>query len=389
MADYVEVTRSGWLDRIAKSIAGTLFGLLLFLGSFALLWWNEGKIDLSKVAQTALEVNAEKEAPAGAEGSLVCISGIVSSGESLDDGLFLKTGNYITIHREAEVYAWVEKKNSETHKDSAGGGETTTTTYNYEKKWVSSADNSNEFKKPEGHDNSQAMDRLVQSEVKTVPEVKMGLYTIQTDSLDLPGTETIKDLKNDVELVSVGDNAAAHINGQYISIRKTKSDSAIPLIGDERVSYSVLKADFKGSAFGKLNGSGLDTFMVIAKGGDALKNNDRLFRIFKGDKASAVATLHGEFVFWLWILRLIGFLMMWIGLAMIFDPISKVLDIVGFIGSMSRFLINTLLFAVAFALSLVTIIVAAIAHSVVVLAVVIPALLLGLVFFIKSRKKNS
>ena len=44
MADrYTEVTRTGWGKRIGQSLSGALIGGLLFLASFVLLWWNEGR----------------------------------------------------------------------------------------------------------------------------------------------------------------------------------------------------------------------------------------------------------------------------------------------------------------------------------------------------------
>ena len=44
MADrFTEVTRTGWGKRIGQSLSGALIGGLMFLGSFALLWWNEGR----------------------------------------------------------------------------------------------------------------------------------------------------------------------------------------------------------------------------------------------------------------------------------------------------------------------------------------------------------
>lgn len=45
MAEYggSEVTHHSWLSRAKNSIAGALFGVLLFFGSFALLGWNEAR----------------------------------------------------------------------------------------------------------------------------------------------------------------------------------------------------------------------------------------------------------------------------------------------------------------------------------------------------------
>ena len=38
-----EVTTQGWFSRIMESIKGVLVGLICFVASFPLLWWNEGR----------------------------------------------------------------------------------------------------------------------------------------------------------------------------------------------------------------------------------------------------------------------------------------------------------------------------------------------------------
>ena len=55
---YTEVTRKGYGTRIGESITGILFGLILFIASFVLIFWNEGRYDLSKLARTAVEIEA-------------------------------------------------------------------------------------------------------------------------------------------------------------------------------------------------------------------------------------------------------------------------------------------------------------------------------------------
>jgi len=43
MDQVTEVTREGWFSRIVGSLKSVLVGLVLFLASFPLLWWNEGR----------------------------------------------------------------------------------------------------------------------------------------------------------------------------------------------------------------------------------------------------------------------------------------------------------------------------------------------------------
>lgn len=39
---YREVAQTGYLRNILNSFVGALIGLLLFFGSFFVIWWNEG-----------------------------------------------------------------------------------------------------------------------------------------------------------------------------------------------------------------------------------------------------------------------------------------------------------------------------------------------------------
>ena len=39
---FTEVTGQSWFSRLTGAITGVLIGIVLFLISFPLLWWNEG-----------------------------------------------------------------------------------------------------------------------------------------------------------------------------------------------------------------------------------------------------------------------------------------------------------------------------------------------------------
>ena len=40
---FTDVSHTSWGGRIKTSFKGLLFGLILFLGAFPLLFWNEGR----------------------------------------------------------------------------------------------------------------------------------------------------------------------------------------------------------------------------------------------------------------------------------------------------------------------------------------------------------
>ena len=80
---FTKTTTVGYGSRIMKSIVGVLLGIALFIGSFAVLYWNEGRADLSKIAVTATDISVD--ATVAVDGSLVSVSDVLSSTETLGD----------------------------------------------------------------------------------------------------------------------------------------------------------------------------------------------------------------------------------------------------------------------------------------------------------------
>jgi hypothetical protein len=159
------------------------------------------------------------------------------------------------------------------------------------------------------------------------------------------------------------------------------STLANPQIGDIKISYSVLNPGITVTVFGKLTGNMLGTYLD--------KNNNKLFQIFTGTKEEAVSELHSQYEMWIWIWRLVGFLMMMIGLQMIVAPVSVLADVVPFFGSISRGLLGIVAFIVALVLSGLTILIAMLFHNVIALVIAV-ILVIGIaVFVIKSKKGNA
>lgn len=373
--EFREVTTTGLGKRMGNSIAGILVGIILFFGSFALLYWNEGRIDLSKVAKTAIEIKTGATAPADAEGNLVSIAGVFNTSQKIGDDLYLKPAAYFLVEREVEMYAWVEEKETKTTKNM-GGSETTETIYRYKKEWTTRPENASDFNHPEGHYNPSLP---FKSGSFRADSGTVGIFSYDLGNIDLPSPSRIA-----LSTATVAPKGGAVlINENYIFKGKGSIDN--PLVGDVRVSYAVLKSGFKGTVFGKLDGSSVVAFAVK----ENLKNRDRLFRIFATDRDTAIETLHGEFVFMMWLFRILGFVAMWFGLSLVFGPISTLLDIVPIFGSITRFVAGGVSFLIALPLSIVTIIVSMVAHSVVALVVAVAVTLAVVIFILMSRKKKA
>lgn len=352
------------MTSVIKSFQGVLLGIVLFLISFGVIYWNEGRVDMSKIAKKAVVIEASNlGANADSEGQLVSASGTVSSEPLIGDDLYLKPGAYFTLEREVDVYAWVEKSESVTKTDSTGK-ETTETTYSYVTDWVDSPADSKDFHTPEGHTNPPVD---LNDLTVTATSAKLEQYNFSPTGVRAPAPNKIS-LKADKLALTANASLASDA---YIYVRKSATGTyAAPQLGDLRVSYSGLAVPFEGTLFGQQHGSDIQPYVS--------EDGDELYRVFDGTHDQAVAKMHSEYKGALWAFRLVAFLMMWFGLMAFFGPVSAVLDFIPVVGGVGKALIAAVTFVVALLLSAVAIIVSAILHSIVAVIIVV-ILVLGAV----------
>ncbi len=341
----VETSTTGWLQRILNSFLGILIGLLLFVGSFVLLYWNEGHFDLSKDAKKAVQVTATQTPDASLNGKLIAVTGPVLSQETLGDGLYLKPTNVLAVTRKAEIFEWNESQQSSS-KTNIGGSNTTTTTYTYALDWTDSPHDSSQFKNPTGHVNPK---KTIDDTTIRVKSATIGNYSLDMQTIDLPSFSPIP-LSQDNTIIT----APTMLSSDYVYTGH--GTLASPQLGDMRVSYTGLADNTTLTAMGSQNDTMISSYY------DA--GGHKLYRLFQGSLGDAVATLHKEYVLWIWIFRAIGFLMMWIGLMLFFGPISVILDVLPVFGGISRGAIGFLTFLLSVILSGVAILVSIILHSV-------------------------
>jgi len=365
MPDQVtQITKTGYFKRIGDSIKGIVFGLVLFIASFAVLYMNEGRVDVSDISVNALPASIETDQ------QHVYLTDVVKTEEKLGDGMFLKNGDYLALKRDTEVYAWAERSES-TSDTSVGGSETTETTYTYSKKWLSSAPDSASFQIVDGHQN---VPKSIDGSDSFVSTATIGGYGLNIRKLSLPGFIGVQLNAENVTL-----NGKGVIEGDYVFVGKGSYSD--PAVGDMRVKYSALANNFNGTVFGKLNGQNIEPYVF---------EDATVYRLFDGSRDEALAQMHTEYTTKGWIFRLVGFLMMWIGLSSLFAPISVLLDVLPVFGSLSRTVTGIITFLVSLVLSIVTILVAMILHSII--AIVVSVFVVFAVFAIilkmKGRKPN-
>jgi hypothetical protein len=321
---YTVTTSKSWFSRLAESIKSVLFGLILFVASFPLLFWNEGRAvktarSLEEGAGAVVTVPADAVSPAN-EGKLVHVTGPVETDTLVVDDELGIEADAVKLVRKVEMYQWVEEEKSETRK-KLGGGEETVTTYEYKKEWASDPVDSSAFHASAGHENPG--DFPLPSATFVADPVRLGAFTLSEEQLGQ--LNEAKDFPVDAAATEALPEAwTAQVAGGAFYMGDNPST---PVVGDVRISYQVVNPS--------------EASVVAVQTGDsfapyAAKAGDTILLVEEGTHTSAgmFQTAHAANNLMTWLLRLGGFLAMVFGLFLILRPISVVGDVVPVIGSL-------------------------------------------------------
>jgi hypothetical protein len=327
MANLItEVTSDSVFGRIGKSFVGMLFGVVLLIGSVILLFWNEGRAvatakSLREGAATVIDVPSDNINPAN-ESKLIHVTGETAATDPLEDPLFHLSENAIRLRRNIQVYEWKEKKESKTH-DKIGGGKETTTTYSYEKVWSPDLTRSSSFKSPEDHKNPERLE--VPKKEFVAKDATLGQFKLTAAIIGkIPGDEAIAATTEQLGKVSDDLQAKLKVEGDQFYLG---ADPAHPEIGDEKISFTVLRPG---------------TVSVVAAQSKQsfapyLTQNEREIELVEAGNVSAPAMFaHAQAAnrVMTWILRGVGFAAMFIGLLLLLGPLSAMAHILPFLGSL-------------------------------------------------------
>lgn len=343
---YREVSSQSWFSRIGESIKSVLVGLIFFVVSFPLLFWNEGRAvktanSLKEGASAVISVPADKVDPAN-EGRLVHVSGPVTTEETLTDEELGVSANALKLLRKVEMYQWVEEKHSE-EKKKLGGGTETVTTYDYNRQWSDNAVDSSSFRHPEGHENPGALP--IESTTQTADVITLGAFTLSPEQVAQINEAVDLPVKADsADLPQVGDRTARLDQGRYY----LGANPSTPAVGDTRISFQVVQPGPRsliarqiGNTFEAYPTEAGDDILLVDEG---THSAEAMFK--SAQDANRVLT---------WVLRAVGFILMFLGLLLIFKPIAVFADVVPLVGTLLGAGLGFFSFLTAFFLSLVTI----------------------------------
>lgn len=350
MSDRVTVTsRRGIVERLSGSIRSVLFGIALFVVSFPLLFWNEGRAvetakSLSEGASVVTSISADSVLPDN-DGRLVHVNGFAKTEDVLRDDTFGVSESAVKLLREVEMFQWVESSSSSSEK-KLGGSEVTTTTYDYRKEWRSELVDSSRFERPSGHENPPSLP--YESKSWTASSVTLGAF-------ELSSTQVARlDRREPLELtageVTLPEGATLRDGAVFLG-----RDPDAPAVGDARVRFYVVRPGAV-SVVARQVGATFEPFRAEAGGSvflleQSLASADAMFE--SAEAANTALT---------WGLRLLGFTLMFLGLATVFKPLAVAGDVVPLFGRLLGAGVALVSGLVAFFLTFVTVAVAWFAH---------------------------
>lgn len=383
-----KVTQQSWFGRLGASIKGVLVGVILFLISFVILWWNEGRAVKTAAGLSQLRVEVVTVDPAGIdpanEGRAVHLIGNAVTGETLADPDFGISVPAVRLRRRAEMYQWKEESRTEERR-RVGGGSERVTTYDYRKVWSDRAIPSDRFQRGSEHENPGPL--RVESRDVEAGEVTVGAFRL---------SPALVRQMDHFETLALNDTDAAAIHRQFddwvvisgntvylpFSPDGMLPDPSSPTIGDLRVEFStvrpavvsVIARQIQGTFEPWRAGSGV-TFERLGMG---TRSADEMI----GQMEAANTTMT-------WALRLVGFVLMALGLGLVLAPVAVLADVLPILGDLMRMGLGVFAMVVAGALSLVTIATAWLAYRPVlaIMLIVLGAALVFGLWTLARRKK--
>jgi hypothetical protein len=353
------------VSRLGNSFIGALSGVFLFFAAFGVLGWNEGR---SVKTYRAIKEGASKVEDvtcipdAMDNGALVHITCDLDNLPKLSDEYWGGPGNLtgVFIQRNIQTYAWKETKKTTSRKStSGGGGKTKITTYTCTTEWISGTPESETFKCkvdgtiPRNPTNFPPWAQYDRTPAATAREqIKAGDWilpeelvskittTMPLDATDFSNCEPNSTDSTDPTWTQMlaGAKPKCNQDGYSGPGKLTTSSTEIAVVGpQDRTSYqnvqigdmrlswtassatevSVIAEQKDGSFVPYKADSGVDIFYLEETAMTAAE------MFAKAKEENRVLTI---------LLRIIGFLIMWVGLYLMLAPLAVMGDCIPCIG---------------------------------------------------------
>lgn len=319
-----EVTTQSWGTRLKNAVFGVLFGTILIIGAIYFIFVNEktGLHTSQSLKQTAQEVRSIANAPIDPQNDLhvVHFSGEATTKDILKDPFLNISENAIRLLRKVEMFQWKEESETKSE-DNLGGSQTKTTTYNYHQDWFSDVINSSRFHEPAGHQNPNSIpitSATWQAQQVMVGDFKLpkqligqieGLTNVNLDKVDKTNLQTVL-------------HGTVSQYGDYIYVGENPRQ---PAVGDLRISETMALPQMV-SIIAQQRGKTLQAYVPPAGKPVAL--------LVSGEQSpqDMIQNALRENNIRTWLIRAATLLALFIGFALILQPIVVLSDVVPLFG---------------------------------------------------------
>ncbi len=267
-----------------------------------------------------MSVSSETKDPTS-EGKLIHFIGVARTPSVLTDTDFGVGGSALKLHRIVEVYQWEENSKSDT-KEKLGGGTETTTTYTYSQDWFDRLIDSSDFKESETHINPTV--KRFENKEWIAANVSVGAYEIPDDLLAaLSGYQPFTVTSEMLKTLPDATQNQVELTGNMLYFQSTAS--AMPQIGSTRIRYEIIAPQ---------------VLSVIAKQSQATlvpytTKNGRTINMIQTGSHTAGEMFEGAIAnnrVMTWVLRILGTILMFIGLRMTMGVLPIVASVIPFVG---------------------------------------------------------
>lgn len=337
---YTVTTRNSYGSRLSNSAKGVGMGFILLILGTILLFWNEkrtaytGKM-LKEAHKTCVELGDISVIHPEMDSKFVHATGLASTAETLGDSQTGVSTNAVKLIRRVEYYQWVESSTT-SRKDKVGGAEEVTTTYDYDLEWVDSPVDSKSFADP-SYRNANSVLVDIPDQTLRAQKVDFGAYRLSGRLIEQMSGEVPLNVDIDAaSLKSLLPSSVTQDGLEHISVRgnviylkedpKTGSDD----VGDVRITYTQVPggnvsilATVQGDTFGDFTAKNGYSMQTLYQG---TRSMEEMFTSEKeGNKTLG------------WILRLVGFLLLYFGFRSIFDILTTLLKVLPFLSRIMGF----------------------------------------------------
>ncbi len=333
-----------WGQRIKGSVGSIVIGFFLLIASFILLFWNEGRAvtrykALKEGANDVVSVFPERVVPTY-EGQLVCLSGLATTKEVLEDSVFQVKINGLKLSRTVEMYQWLETVHVRKEKGHRiVNGEKI---YSYTLDWREGHVNSSGFHEKTGHENPP----LAYQEFSWyASDVNIGAFQLNRNQIErITKSENVKDRPPAEQLRKTFPNIIETENGYYIG-----NSLSAPQLGDLRISFKYVPQT-EVSVVAQQIGNSFRSYQTesVEESIDLLEH---------GLISAKLMFKHAQNIntYLTWGLRVLGFGMIFLGLTLMMNFLVVLADIVPAFGSIVGLGVGLIAFVLTLVLSLTTV----------------------------------